>query len=509
MAMSTAVKEKTEKLENYRIRARAIMAAHEKTGALPPEEELQVKTLIDEAEKLQGEIASERKMDDARRDLERLDTFLDAPANRLPMAANGDDDSYKALTKAGWEVKGGFIFAPTSMQGETIRLSSGEVKTVGLQPMYSVETLFGDFPDDDKDTADYMKKTRAIFQPGYRPAFERYHRLCGKYRSEVMAFNMLSGSEQKALSEGTDTSGGFIVPPDIQAEMLVRLPQKAVIRQYARVQPTNRDTLRWPAVKANAGTTYGIDTSHIYSSGFVGSWTSETPAFTDTDASFQTHDIAIKKVRVATKLSNDFIGDAAVNVLSWLAMNGSENMALTEDAGFIQGDGSALQPRGLLNLGITTVDIEGTTADTITNTTSLLGSATKLINLAYQLPAQYVSGARWLMRRTIEGKIRQLVDGSGRFLWPPFTGSGFAAAPPDLLGFPVVHSDWMPDDGAAVSPGVVLLGDLSQYIIGQRTQITSIVLRERFADSDQVGIILFERIGGSAYNTDAFRIGLT
>jgi HK97 family phage major capsid protein len=54
----------------------------------------------------------------------------------------------------------------------------------------------------------------------------------------------------------------------------------------------------------------------------------------------------------------------------------------------------------------------------------------------------------------------------------------------------------------------LIVGDLSHYIIGQRTQITSVILRERFADSDQLGIILFERVGGGAYNFDAFRGGI-
>jgi HK97 family phage major capsid protein len=203
------------------------------------------------------------------------------------------------------------------------------------------------------------------------------------------------------------------------------------------------------------------------------------------------------------------VSDAAVNILAWLAQNGAENMALTEDQGLINGDGSALQPLGLLNAITSTVDVEGTTSNTITNTTSDLGSAKKLIsNVAYALPAQYVSRAKWIMRRTIEGKIRALVDGSGRFLWPPFTGSGFASTTGEpLLGFPVLHSDWVPDDGTDANP-VVVLADLSNYIIAQRTQVTSVVLRERFADSDQVGIILFERLGGNIFNTDAVRVGV-
>jgi predicted phage gp36 major capsid-like protein len=34
------------------------------------------------------------------------------------------------------------------------------------------------------------------------------------------------------------------------------------------------------------------------------------------------------------------------------------------------------------------------------------------------------------------------------------------------------------------------------------------VLRERFADTDQTGIIIWERAGGAVWNLDAGRIGI-
>lgn len=499
--MNAAIKAKTEELEKIRIRARTIITEHPQ--GMPPEQFKAVTDLTESAKKLAEEIKADTKVEEVKSDLVNLDRFLDDPVHRIPHGVNGDSDERKAFVQKGWEIKGGVLYAPTSVEGMTWRRDDGGEVRIGKVAMYPEEVLFGDIPADDHKTAAYYKQTRAIFQPIYRDAYHKYVTNSVKYRSESMAFNMLTGAEQKALSEGTDTSGGFIVPPDVQAEMLVRLPQMAIMRQYCRVQPTNRDTLRWPAVAPNANASI----SSIVSSGFVGGWVGETPAFTDTDPGFESFDIAIKKIRCATRLSNDFVSDAAVNILAFLASNGAENMALVEDAGFLTGLGSALQPLGLLNVpGIPTTNVAGTTAHTISNTTAAAGSAPLLNTLAYSLPAQYVARARWIMRRTIEGEIRALTDGSGRPLWPPYMGSGFAAAPPDLLGFPVAHSDWMPTDGTANNTPLVL-GDLSNYIIGQRTQITSVVLRERFADSDQVGIILFERVGGAAYNYDAFRIG--
>ena len=196
-----------------------------------------------------------------------------------------------------------------------------------------------------------------------------------------------------------------------------------------------------------------------------------------------------------------------MNILAFLASNGAENMSLVEDLGFINGDGAALQPLGVLNGGSSTVDVEGSTANLVNNTTSAAGSAPKLIDLVYALPAQYVANARFIMCRSIEGKVRKLLDSAGRFLWPAQTMSAFAAAPRELMGYPIDNSDFMPNDGTDTNK-VFLFGDLGAYIIGQRAQVTSMVLRERFADTDQTGIILFERVGGAVWNTDALRIGV-
>lgn len=485
--MTAELKSKIEKLETLRVRARTIMAEAKKTGGLTAEEDQAVSKLLGDASELRAEIESEQKVAEKNRDLGDLDKFLDEPLRTMRHGVNGDDDDKKALLARGWEFKGGMAYAPTSL-GKHVE-------------MFGEDVLLGEIPTE-PNAASFYKTTRAAMSLEYKQAYQHMIRLVAT-SPDGAAYSRLSGAEQKALSEGTDTAGGFTVPPDIQAEMLVRTAQQAVMRRYARVQTTNRDTLQWFAVKAN--TTSSV--ASIYSSGFVGGWVGETPAFSDTDPAFQRLDIPVKKLRVATRLSNDFISDSATNILSFLAQNGAENMALTEDLGFISGDGTALQPLGILNCGLTTFDVEGSTTDTVTNTTSNTGSAPKIIAGAYKLPAQYVANARWLMCRSIEGKVAALVDANGRPFWAPNAGSGYAAVPRQIQGMPIENSDFMPDDGTNANK-VLLLGDFSNYIIAQRAQITSVVLRERFADTDQTGIILWERVGGNCWNTDAFRVGI-
>lgn len=451
----------------------------------PAEAKREDKDLIDRGLKLEHLIEEEQQKE-RDRDFDRLTGFLNDPYGRPMHPVNADDDGRKQLMAAGWEIKNSMVLIPTS--------------TGDMVPFVSEKVLFGPVPRD-ADGARFYKQTRASVQPGYREAYERFLTLCAGNRTESMAMSLLNGDQQKALSEGLDESGGLLVPPDVQAEIMSRVAAKSVMRRLARVVNTSRDRVQWPRVLPHP------TSPSLYSSGFVGGWVGETPAFTETDPGWGQFEISIKKLRVATKLSNDLIADAATNILAWLAENGAENMRLVEDQGFIAGTGM-LDPLGILNTpGVSTVDVEGSTANTISNSTSNTGSAPKLIDLAYAVPSQYAEGATWLMRRSIEGDIRKLVDADGRFLWPALSGSALAGTPRSMLDAPVENSEFVPDDGVDGNK-VLIYGDFSHYIIAQRAQITSVVLRERFADTDQTGIILFERVGGALSNPDAIRFGI-
>ncbi len=258
---------------------------------------------------LQAKIEAAVKDEERAADLKAAQSFLNDPKRRIDHSADGGDETKRALLKAGWEIKSGMVLAPTSYKGRTVELCPEEV-------------LFGPVPDNDPEAAKYINSFRAVFAPEYRAALVKYIQLSARTRSESIADEQLSSAEQKALSESTDVSGGFLVPPDIQAEMLVRTADKSVMRQNARVVPTSRDIVVFPRVQGKAAQ------GSIYSSGFVGGWVGETPTFTDTDPAFGQFSIAVKKARTTTRLSNDFIADAAVNVLSFLATNGAENLAL-------------------------------------------------------------------------------------------------------------------------------------------------------------------------------------
>jgi len=462
---------------------------------LPEEARAEDATLHERAMKLKVLIEEEQqKLRDA--DFEDIRKWQTEPQYKIPRAVNDDDDSRKMMHKAGWQFKNGKVIRETSL---------------GPVEMYDEKVLFGPMPSAaaDQDVAAYVKQTRGIFQPEYRDAWLKYVGLSSRIEN---AMGELSGEERKALSEGTDSAGGYLVPPDMQAEMLVRLPQRSIFERLARVVNTSRDMVEFPLVQAASATASGLASGggSIFSSGFIGSWAGETPTFSSTDPTFGKLQIAIKKARVASLMSNDFIADSVINIGSWLAMNGTDNLALVEEQGFIAGDGTALQPLGIINGGSATVDVEGSTSNTISNTAGG-SSATKLITLVYSLPSQYTANASLLMQRATEANIRKLIDADGRYLWPLQSGSMFGAPTGvgvrTLLEVPVYNSEFVPADGTDTNK-VIIYGDLSHYIIARRTSFSVQVLRERFADTDQTGLIITDRVGGALWNTDAIRFGV-
>lgn len=417
------------------------------------------------------------------RDQAMADTadWMSRPAGQITHPLNADDAGRKSMLNAGWSFQNGMVYRQTSL-GEVAYVPEG--------------VLFGSIPTSDAVSALHFKQTRAIFQPEYRDAWTRYIAVHGD-RAQ------LTGVEQAALSEGVAEGGGYLVPPDIAAEILARRARSSVMRSLCSVRQTSRNVYEIPAVAPNSSS------GSIYSSGFVGGLVGETPTSnTDAGPTFQNFSISVKKYEVFTRASNDLIADASSDVMAFLATDGGRNLGLVEDNYFLTGLGTGLEPLGLLNSGATTVDVEGSTSNTLDNTVSAAGSAPKIINLFYELPQQYADNATWLCSRATQGLIHALVDGDGRPWWQPSMNSGGAGtAPPVLVGAPLRTSAFMPEDGTNANK-VLVIGDFSQAIIADRQGLSVRVDDMNLIGSDQTQIFIRSRSGFGVWNTDAFRFGI-
>lgn len=340
--------------------------------------------------------------------------------------------------------------------------------------------------------------------PEYRHAFEHYVRNYAREDVDEL-------SEFRTLSIVQDTNGGYTVPADYRAEIMARMPALSVILGLCSSIPTSRDLVRWPRLRPNTNSGLGS----IYTSMFVGTMTGEVPATGtgNVEPVWGMFEIPVKRARSESRPSMDLAADTEFDLLSFLTKDGALNMALLRESQVIAGTGIGANCLGVTSMGaatateskIATTDISGTTADHISNTTSDRGSADKIFTLVYAVPHQYrvLPDFTICVNSQTEKEIRLLVDAQNRYIWTP----GFAAAPNDLLGYPLRISEFMPSVGTDGNV-VMAVGAWGQVTTPVRTNVTPQILLERFADTDQIGLVLRQRFGVGLGNTDAFRLGI-
>jgi HK97 family phage major capsid protein len=360
-----------------------------------------------------------------------------------------------------WEVKDGWIFAPDERRGT-------------LERFWPSRTL-----DD--------PQTKAVLSWEYRGSFGRWLKFASKLGA-AGAFDVLPLDDKKALSEGIDSAGGFLVPPELSNEIVSVVRERSTVRSNARVLTTTSDHLDVPSFDYQA------------------EWVGETPPSSETTITpIGVVGVNVYKLRVKARVSRDLFNDQP-SLAGWLTTTGGQQIALAEDRAFISAP-VGLQPLGFISRLPSTsiVDVEGSTADTISSTTAAAGSTTKLVGLEANLPDAFRVNARWFMAGATLAKVRQLVSASGNQFFPDY-GVHPITAETMLMGHPVSTSSAMPLDGTNGNL-VVALVDLSQYLVATHNMLSIRILQETYADTDQVGVLLIDRVGGVLGTADAIRVG--
>jgi len=274
-----------------------------------------------------------------------------------------------------------------------------------------------------------------------------------------------------ALGVGTDTVGGFTVPQGFY-QMLVDAQKfyggmldAAFVFDTATGNslpiPTDNDT-------TNAGAILGENTTVGQQDLTFGAVTMNAYTYTYTS----------KMVLV----SNQLLQDSAFNLDAFLSGKLGTRLARITNTHFTTGDGAS-KPTG-----ISTAATSGRVGAT-GQTTSIIFD--DLIELEHSVDPAYRKNARFMMADSSIKVIKKLKDGIGRPLWMP----GLAVKEPDTINsYPyVINQDVAAMAADAIS---VLFGDFQNYFIRRVAGIQILRLTERFADSNQVAFLAFQRWDG-------------
>lgn len=320
------------------------------------------------------------------------------------------------------------------------------------------------------------------YGPELRMEAQRYSDAWCKWYRKGSRF--LDNVELKALQEGTDSEGGYLVPTDQVKLPFVHDPGVAggTIRPISSNFTTSRDAGNWPTVGSVLWAPVAEEAA--------------LPA--TTDPVFGTVPFAIKKIMGSHKVSTELLEDSAVDISSIISLLYGESLARYEDQQAIEGDGTT-EPEGIRTSGGT--DASGAAlwdaSDGVT--------AAQVINTFFQLQANFRANSTWHTTSTHAARIYAVGSAAAgiHFLPDPANGSPTLT----LMGRPVALFDGTGWDTSLSSTNEYgCLGDFRQYYFINRVGMTIKRLEELYAGNDQVGFVARIRYDGVVALDTAFLI---
>ncbi|MCR9130709.1 MAG: phage major capsid protein [Alphaproteobacteria bacterium] len=358
-----------------------------------------------------------------------------------------------------------------------------------------IETKSNRLPGGGGGNTDGLTDSDAI---EHRKAFEKWIR-----NPDAAAVKAdLERLQEKAVTIGSNSGGGYAVPEEISRDIQKRLRDLSPIRQIARVTQVGSSDFKM-LVDVN-GT----------ASGWVGEGDTRnetgTPSLAEVAPTFGT-------VYAYPKASEESLNDIFFNVADWLVRSVSEELAIAEGQAFISGNGTK-KPTGFLNgtpeatgdndsparafgtLEYVPTGVAGGFG-TLSTTSPEHYPADVLWQTVYTLRAGYRQNARWVMNSATAGVIRRFKDADGNYLWR----DGLAAGQPALLcGYPVTIAEDMPDIGANAFP--VAFGDFERgYLIADLMDLR-ITVDESITTPGQTKWYVRRRVGGAVLDDDAIKL---
>jgi HK97 family phage major capsid protein len=298
---------------------------------------------------------------------------------------------------------------------------------------------------------------KGIASDSYRDAFWKHMRDQDRRSAEV----------RNALQVGELSEGGFTVPDEFENTLVQALEEENVMRGLVHVITTSSGDRKIPLVTSKGSA----------------QWVEEEATIPESDDSFGQVTLSAHKVGSMIRISEELLHDSAFDLAAYITGEFARRVGAAEEEAILTGDGSH-KPTGLLHAslgaetGVTAAAVAAITTD-------------ELLDLQHSLKAGYRRKACWIMNDATIKLLRKLKDGNGAYLWQP----GLLLGQPDtLLNQRVLTSNYMPLPTAGNK--AILYGDYSYYWLADREGRSLQRLNELFAQQDQVGFKITQRVDG-------------
>lgn len=293
----------------------------------------------------------------------------------------------------------------------------------------------------------------------------------------------------KALAEGVDSSGGYLVPTERSSQMIELLRARTAVRAAgATIMPMASDVLQIPSQTGGA-TAY---------------WVAENAQITASEQSFGQVELRAHKLAALSKMSAELFADSDPAIEQIVMSDLARVLALEEDIKYLRGDGTSNAPTGLENIsGINSVTLGSGNGDT--------PDFDDLADMAYRLDADNVPsmGRAWIAHPRIANTLRKIKAATtGDYIWGDPAAPG---DPPTVWGYPIYFTTAIPVNlavGGSSDCTNLYFGSWPEFVIGQRKTLelrASDVAGNAF-EYDQVFVRAIMRVDANVRHTGSFEI---
>lgn len=282
--------------------------------------------------------------------------------------------------------------------------------------------------------------------------------------------------ERRALSEGTDSAGGYTVPTLLSASLIDRLRAASVVNRAG-------------AVTVPLGSDNNVIAKLV--SDPVPAWRAENGVVEESEMTFDKVTFQPKSLAVLVKVSRELLEDS-LNIETVLPTVLANALALELDRVALLGAGAGNEPRGVSNF--TGLTPSGFFPGTVFYERPGYGV---LIKARTALRTANSDVTAFIMHPRDEGTIAEMVDTTGQPLQMPKA----------IANIPQLTTTAIPVNGGAQNDeGMIFGGDWRKLMIGVRHDIRVEVLRERYAENLQYGFLCHLRADIAAEHEQAFTV---
>lgn len=284
-----------------------------------------------------------------------------------------------------------------------------------------------------------------------------------------------------AFAEGAGAEGGFTVPEEFRAQIMMLTLEDAVIRPRAFTFPMGSMTTRIPTIR---------DTSHANSvfGGVVANWEPEAGQLPETEATFGQMALVARKLTGYTVASNEILADSAIGLEALLGRLFPAAIQFYEETAFINGTGTG-EPLGVLNspARVTVNKRAGQPAATLIYE--------NIVDIYSRVLPRARAGMIWLAHPNVLPQLLTMalnVGTGGSAIWIQ-PGGAQGPVPVTIFGRPIFFTEHCQSLG---TEGDIIAADWSYYVIGDRGQLSMDVSPHVRFTQDQTVWRFIERLDG-------------